>query len=68
VHLGNVGKRDRRPSFFHGPFYRYALYDVLVRVSKPEASVATVATAWLINICPILKLFDLVRTEGYNIL
>ncbi len=41
-------------SFFHGPFYRYALYDVLVRVSKPAASVTTVITAWFFNVCLIL--------------
>lgn len=49
-------------------FYCYALYDVLGRVSKPAASVTTVITGWGINICLILKLFDLLLTEGYDIL
>jgi len=68
VHLGNVDKRDRRGSFLHGSFYRYALYYVLVRVSKPAASVTTIITGWVINTCLILKFFDLLLTEGYNIL
>ena len=60
--------RNRRRSFFLGSFYRYAFYYVLVRVSKPAANVKTVVTTWIINVCLLFKLFDLLLTEGYNIL